>query len=112
MSVFDRRVTLRVRNPGTRNQDDEYVPGAWVDHPGWAAYRNEVVTEVISETGTRSVVQMDLLTRYNPVLHSTPPSRLAFVDDENRQFSVSGVTESPQRRRYSILTGIWTPDAD
>ena len=77
----DRRIIVRLMTEGYRDPDlqGEFVPGEFVDYPMWASRRDQSLTDIATEGGTRDQGRRNWRIRWNSLIASTPtgPSSVA-----------------------------------
>ena len=112
----DRRIIVQVQAEGFRDPalQGEFVPGEIVDYPMWASRRDQTLTDIATEGGTRDQARRTWRIRWNSLIASTPTDRLGVVDG-TLTFSVANMTEvtaqrggAPDlRRRFIDLEGLY-----
>ena len=98
---LDRRITLRVASSGTRNEFDEYVPGALHEYGLWALVSDTGATDDEEEVGTRVEQRRTFTIRWRRDAIDAGPSRVSIVDEYGRIYEAENITEDtdPMRRR-------------
>ena len=95
----DRRITINVSAEGTRNeQHGEYVPGAITPIGAWASRRDQSLTDIATEGGTRGQGRRTWRIRWDSRIARSPTSLLT-VEDGALTFTISNMVEVTQQRR-------------
>ena len=95
----DRRITINVSAEGTRNeQHGEYVPGAITPIGAWASRRDQSLTDIATEGGTRDQGRRTWRVRWDARIANSP-TRLLNVEDGPDTFTISNMVEVTHQRR-------------
>ena len=102
MPELDRRITVRIFESGTRDRNDEFIPGTATDFPIWARLEERQLEAVIGDGATRGAFERNWIIRWLPALVGRNTSTVKVVVDD-QTFNVSDVEEvirMGQRRRF------------
>ena len=110
---FDRRITVQIRGPSYRDDQDRFVPGAPVDYHVWAEYRPQDLIRIAQVGGIATVTHANWRFRFfsEAIEASADLSSLKVIDEFGESFTVQNLYEDTgrdddQRRRYIIAEGV------
>ena len=107
--TLDRRITLRVDSSGTRNEFDEYVPGALHEYGLWAQISDADTTNFLEEGGERVDRQRTFTIRWRRDVIAAGPELVTIVDEHDQVYNVKDINEDmdpTRRRRFLDITGV------
>ena len=110
----NRRITITVSEAGTRDERGDYVPGAVTAIGAWATRRDQSLTDIATEGGTRNQGRRTWRIRWDARIANSTTSLLTVVDG-TLNFTISNVVEVTEqrggapdlRRRFLDLEGLY-----
>ena len=111
----DRRITINVTSEGTRNPEHgEWIHGAVTAIGAWASRRDQSLTDIATEGGTRDQGRRTWRVRWDSRIANSP-TRLLNVEDGPDTFTISNMVEVTEqrsgpdlRRRFLDLEGLYS----
>ena len=107
MPTLDRRITVNVTGPETRNEHGENVPGVVTPYGVWAERRDAGSSDIDTPGGVIVQNRVEWAIRYRADFLSLDVTSIS-VTDSGLHYSVETVAEGDDRRRMLNLTGVST----
>ena len=103
MPTLDRRITVNVTGPETRNEHGETVPGVVTPLGLWATRRDLTNEDIEQAGGVLGIIERDYIVRYDKRISEAGAALLSVVD-AGLTLNVTNVTEAAgdraERRKY------------
>ena len=97
---LDRRITLSIREPGTRNMYGERVEGALTEVDVWARFTDPGSSlELFGGGLLRGVNRASFRVRYRDGLLGVSPSLVQIVDERDNPYNTHSIREVPMDAR-------------
>ena len=121
MPELDRRITVLIQQPGTRNMYGEYVPGAVVRQIAWGFRTDRSLSDIVETGGLRNEAQRTYRIRWDRQIMASEVANLSFEDGSqtsdgtawnwdvvNMVERTGRMGQDTYRRRWIDLTGVYT----
>ena len=104
--ALDRRVTVNIRAPDTRNEFGEHVPGEVTAYPLWAEQRGAGSVDVEEVGGVELRHSRSYTVRYFVEAARAGIDGVSIVDADGDTWNAESIIESDARRRFLVIQAV------
>ena len=106
--ALDRRITIRIEEYGTRNEDGEYIPGPVSEYPVWAERRAAGSNDQPTTSGFITVSVQNYGVRWFKALELSDIALVEIEDEYGQIWDPDSIAPNDARRRFINIQCIRT----